>query len=90
MATPTLTGLPTELLDKIISHVLPEGFENLALTCRTIYELCIPFIERHNHLRSQFHKFRYMEFLRDPSLEPIRTASDLITRIAIKAIVALH
>lgn len=90
MATPTLTGLPTELLLKVIPHVLPEGFESLALTCRTIYELCTPFIERHNHLRSQFQKFRYREASRDPLLSPIRTAFDLIKRIAIEPIVARY
>ena len=90
MATPALTSLPTELLDKIIPHVLPEGFESLALTCRTIYELCTPFIQRHNHLSSQFQKFRYREISRDPSLSPIRTAFDLITRIAIEPMVARY
>src|SRR5690242_7998229 len=90
MATPTLTDLPTELLLKIIPHIVPEGFESLALTCRTIYELCTPFIERHNHLRSQFQKFRYREASRDPLLSPIRTAFDLITCIAIEPMVARY
>ncbi|KAI3327060.1 F-box domain protein [Xylariaceae sp. AK1471] len=90
MATPTLAGLPTELLDEIILHTLPEGFESLALTCRRIYKLCTPFIERHNHLRSQFQKFWYMEYSRDPSLSPIRTAFDLITRIGLEPIVARY
>jgi hypothetical protein len=90
MVTTTLSGLPTELLHEIIPHVLPEGFESLALTCRKIYELCKPFIERHNHLCSQFKKFRYKEASRDPLLSPIITAFDLITRIAIEPMVALY
>ena len=53
------TRLPTELLDIIITHVLPEGFESLAVTCRAIYASCIPFLQRHNALRSRFHHFTY-------------------------------
>ncbi|RDL32655.1 Uncharacterized protein BP5553_09111 [Venustampulla echinocandica] len=85
-----LTRLPTEILDTIIPHTLPEGFESLALTCRKIYALCTPFIERHNHLRSQFQRFMYREYSRDPLLLPIRNAFDLITRIAIEPMVARY
>ncbi|KAH8645959.1 F-box domain protein, partial [Tricladium varicosporioides] len=85
-----LTDLPTELLLKIIPHVLPEGFENFAITCRTLYELFTPFIEHHNRLRSQFQNFIYREWSRDPLLSPIRTAFDLIKRIAIEPIVARY
>lgn len=84
-----MTGLPTELLLKIIPHVLPEGFQSLALTCKTIHELCKPFIERHNHLSLHFRKFSY-EFQRDPLLPTIHRAFELITRIAIEPIVALY
>ncbi|KAI2469034.1 F-box domain protein [Annulohypoxylon bovei var. microspora] len=89
MATPTLTDLPTELLDEIISQVLPEGFESLALTCRGIYELCTPFIERHNQLRLEFQNFRYREQVVN-GFEPARVAFDLITRIAVEPIVARY
>ena len=84
-----LTRLPTELLENIITHVLPEGFESVALTCRKIYALCTPFIQRHNTLRSQFHNFTYFEKMTDPSFT-IRTAFDLITRIAVEPIVARY
>ena len=82
-------SLPNELLDNIITYVLPEGFESLALTCRRIYALCIPFIERHNRLRSQFQKFTYFQRPIDP-IFTIRTAFDLITRIAVEPIVARY
>ena len=84
-----LTRLPTELLETIITHVLPEGFESLALTCRKIYTLCIPFIQRHNALYSRFHRFTYHGNLKDPS-STIATASELIRRIAVEPIVARY
>jgi len=84
-----LTRLPTELLETIITHVLPEGFESVAVTCRKIYTLCIPFIQRHNALYSRFHHFAYHENLKDPS-PTIATAGDLIRRIAVDPIVARY
>lgn len=83
-----LTSLPNELLDEIITNVLPEGFESVALTCRKIYALCTPFIERHNKLSSQFQNFTYYEKI-DPSFT-IRTAFDLIIRIAVEPVVARY
>lgn len=59
MASSTLTSLPTELLEEIIPHTLPEGFEGLALTCRRFYNLCTPLIKRHNQLRTEFGEFMY-------------------------------
>ena len=73
----------------IITHVLPEGFESMALTCRRIYALCTPLIERHNRLRSQFQTFTYYEKMADPSFT-IRTAFDLIIRIAVEPVVARY
>lgn len=84
-----LTHLPNELLVSIISHVLPEGFESAALTCRRLYAICLPFIERHNRLRSQFHNFDYREIKSDPSFT-IRTTFDLIVRIAVEPVVARY
>lgn len=84
-----LTSLPVELLDKIIPWVIPEGFESIALSCRRIHALCTPFIQRHNTLRSHFHNFNYYEKMIDPSFT-IRTAFDLITRIAVEPVVARY
>ena len=84
-----LTRLPTELLETIITHVLPEGFESVAVTCRKIYTSCIPFIQRHNALRSRFHDFTYHENLKHPS-PIIATAGDLIRRIAVEPVVARY
>ncbi|KAL8727286.1 MAG: hypothetical protein Q9181_005770 [Wetmoreana brouardii] len=84
-----LTRLPTELLENIITHTLPEGFESLALTCRKIYATCIPFIQSHSTLRSRFHEFTYYENTSDP-INTIRTAFDVITRIAVEPVVARY
>lgn len=84
-----LTRLPTELLETIITHVLPEGFESLAVTCGRIYALCIPFIKSHNALRSRFRHFTYYKNPGDPS-PTIAAASDLIKRIAVEPVVARY
>ncbi|KAL9635811.1 MAG: hypothetical protein Q9164_003224, partial [Protoblastenia rupestris] len=84
-----LTHLPTKILDTVITNVLPEGFQSLTLTCRKIYALCTPFIERYNRLRSQFQDSTYYEKVNDLSFT-IRTAFDLITRIAIEPVVARY
>lgn len=84
-----LARLSGELLDIIIASVLPEGFESLALTCRRIYARCTPFIKRHNILRSQFLKVDYY-FEKEPLSFPIKSAFDLIIRIAGDPIVARY
>lgn len=84
-----LTRLPVELLESIITHASPEGFESVALTCRLIYAVCTPFIQNHNTLRSRFHNFTYYENTSDP-INTIRTAFDLITRIAVEPVVARY
>jgi len=84
-----LTRLATELLDNIIIYVFPEGFESLALTCKTTFTLCYPFIQHHNKLRSYFQDFKYLNNLVDPSYT-VKTACDLITRIAVEPVVARY
>ena len=84
-----LMQLPNELLNKIVMHVLPEGFESLALTCRRIYALCTPFIEHHNKLRAQFRTFKYFRRQGHPDSD-IGTGFDLLTRIAVEPIVARY
>ncbi|KAI4157239.1 MAG: hypothetical protein LQ342_008453 [Letrouitia transgressa] len=87
----SLTGLPNELLEHVIIHTLPEGFECLILTCKKIYTICVPFLEHHNALRSQFHRFAYNPG--DPkNLDHghITCAWDLIARIATEPVVARY
>ena len=84
-----LTHLPNELLENIIIHVLPEGFESLALTCKKIHALCTPFVEHHNKLRSHFQNFTYYDKTYEPSFT-IRSAFNLIAHIAIEPVVARY
>ena len=86
MALPCLN---IEVLETIILHTLPEGFENMALTCRKIYTISKPFIQRHNTLRTHFRSFTYFEKMADSSFT-IRSAFDLIVRIAVEPIVARY
>ena len=82
--------LPNELLEKIVMHVLPEGFESVAVTCRRIYALCTPFIEYHNKLRAQFRTFDYYSKGGAHPDFVIATGFDLLTRIAVEPTVALY
>ncbi|KAJ5981145.1 hypothetical protein N7481_008443 [Penicillium waksmanii] len=96
-----LMQLPTELLQQIVPHTLPEGFECLALTCKYLYTLCIPFLENYNNLRFHFRKFEYNktnkdfrelryhhDLLRFP--DTATSAYSLISRIAIEPTVGRY
>lgn len=89
-----LTDLPPELLLRIVSAVIPEGLESLALSCKDIHQLCKPFLEHHNLLRAQFHRFEYQlrstRVLQDPLWRPLRNAFDLLERIAAEPVVARY
>jgi hypothetical protein len=84
-----LIDLPTELLEQIILHTLPEGFEGFALSCKSILATCTPFIIHHNLLRKNFTTFRYS---REGGSSPhdIWTAFDLIARIAAEPVIGRY
>ena len=84
-----LTRLPTEILEILVTHVLPEGFESVAMTCKRIYALYIPFIQHHNTLRSRFNHFKYLKMFEHSSLTILK-ATELIGCIAIQPIVARY
>ncbi len=84
-----LIRLPNEVLDNIIIHVIPEGFESLALTCQKFHTLCTPFLSQHNLVRSHLYNFSYDERFSD-NVFPIRTAFDLIARSAVEPILARY
>jgi len=84
-----LIRLPTELLEEIIAHTLPEGFESVALTSKQVHATCIPFMRSHNTLRARFHNLDYYENTSDV-IRTIRTAFDVITRIAVESVVARY
>ena len=84
-----LAKLPNELLETIITHVIPEGFESLAVTCKRIHALCIPFFQHYNALNLRFRHFAFYEDQYDSS-RTIGTAGDLIRRIAVEPVVARY
>ncbi|KAL6716116.1 hypothetical protein ACLMJK_005682 [Lecanora helva] len=85
-----LTKLPPELLESIIIHAVPEGFESLAVTCKRIHALCIPFFEHHNVLNSRFRHFVYGEGQFEEPFRTIVTAGELIRRIAAEPVIARY
>jgi hypothetical protein len=88
-----LADLPQELFDMIVQYSLPPDFENLATTCKRIYALCAPLIERHNKLRFRFRDFRYQYYAHDLSsnnVGAVVAASDLIKLIATDPTVARY
>ncbi|KAK5626667.1 hypothetical protein RRF57_002382 [Xylaria bambusicola] len=87
---PTFTGLPSELLDKIVEYSIPEGFESLAVTCKLIYAHCTRFIARHNHLRFSFREFIYRKDQPDPRVETHHLAFELLACIAAEPRVARY
>ena len=84
-----LLHLPTEILEEIASHTIPEGLESFVLTCHRLYELCTPYVQDYTTLRSQFRNFDYYEDTSDP-INTIRTAFDVITRISLEPMVARY
>ena len=101
-----LLHLPTELLDAIVQYVLSDdGFESLALTCKTCQALCLPFIQNHNKLkklREHYQKFEYcklgsqQKFPKDRLCwllwypDTLSSAFNLIARIAAEPAIACY
>ncbi|KAH7304318.1 hypothetical protein B0I35DRAFT_465302 [Stachybotrys elegans] len=89
-----LADLPVEVVTRIITHALPEGFESLALSCKDIYRLCTPYIARHNLLRKQFDWVAYCPnpsaVRNDPLWRPLHNAFGLLERIADEPNVACY
>ncbi|KAL8652428.1 MAG: hypothetical protein Q9226_004275 [Calogaya cf. arnoldii] len=85
-----LTHLPTELLEAIVEYTVPEGLESTALTCKQFHAICRPFIKPTTRdLRDWLHDFAYyaddFQWTND-----IRTAFDLINRIAQEPLLARY
>lgn len=88
----TLSPWPTHVstlclrrsLKNIISHVLPEGFESLALTCKKLRILCKLFIPYHNECRSHFKYFSFTEAVLSPY--NLRISWELNSQISTKPI----
>ena len=83
-----LTHLPPELLETVVKLSIPESFESVAVTCKRIYSICVPFIKHYNTLRSRFHHFTYYDS--SPASPTIMSASTLIKRIAVEPVIARY
>ena len=84
-----ITKFPNELLETIIAHAIPEGFESLAVTCKRIHALCTPYFQRYQALKLRFRHFAFYKYPYDSS-HTIGTAGDLIRRIAAEPVVARY
>jgi hypothetical protein len=56
-----LTTLSTEILQMIIEESIPEGFEALSLTCRTLHEATERYIPDYQRLKQRFHRVSYAD-----------------------------
>ncbi|KAL1841369.1 hypothetical protein VTK73DRAFT_3500 [Phialemonium thermophilum] len=54
-----LAELPTEILQQIILHTIPDGFEQMVLTCRLFYQAGGHFLPEYNRNRKRFRHFKY-------------------------------
>ena len=43
-----LLGLPTEVLQDIVQHAVPEGFESILLTCKLLNDIGTPYLDEYN------------------------------------------
>ncbi|EPE30323.1 F-box protein [Glarea lozoyensis ATCC 20868] len=87
-----LFDLPTELVDVIIENTLPEGFESLALSCKDLWDHCIPHLPRHNYYRSKYRNFSFKApWKEDPdNANMICPVVELLMRISTEPIIARY
>lgn len=58
-----LLKLPNETVHSIIETIVPESFDDIALTCKTLWHNCQPFLEKYNTLRKRFRHFKLQEVM---------------------------
>lgn len=74
----------------IVTSVLPDDFETLAITSKKLYAASQPFIARHNARRSQFTHFEYGKVPQSLFDIEVRTAWDLIRAIAAEPLIPYY
>ncbi|KAI0448970.1 hypothetical protein F5B21DRAFT_77926 [Xylaria acuta] len=81
-----LLNLPSEVLDQIVWESIPEEFENLIGSCRTLYECGKPYIRQHRIRKKQYHQMniqgcfdasRLVDFMQEPRISYYATTVDL-------------
>lgn len=84
----------------ILQHSLPYDFENLALTCKHLYDVSTPLLPRHNSLRRRYRRFRCGNPSSTlstsghqglpPDFEAVRTVPALLLNIAADPVIAQY
>jgi hypothetical protein len=57
----SITALSVELQQMILEESIPESFEALSLTCRTLHEASRRYIPRYQRLKARFHAISYSD-----------------------------
>lgn len=55
----SLLDLPDETLHSIIEIIVPESLDDIALTCKKLWNNCQSFLEKYNKLRKRFRHVKY-------------------------------
>lgn len=71
----SILTLPNEILQRIISLVGPETFEEIVLVCKRLYHASSPFLKEHNVMRKRFRHFRFSS-RDDSSLDSVSSEQD--------------
>lgn len=83
MTAMSLLGLPVEILECVIDSTMPEGFESLMQTCRTVYQCGKALLVRHNALKRQYENFSFDD-------DSISTPFRLLGRLALDPLAARY
>lgn len=79
----SLPALPQELLLTIFELSLPYTFEDLALTCKSLYHAAAPLLEKHNRARKRYRNWKF-----GPST--VGSVVELLCEIAVNPVVARY
>ncbi|VUC36283.1 unnamed protein product [Clonostachys rosea] len=55
----SLNTLPAEIKHQIVQDATPDGFEGIALTCKSFFDVSQPLIHEYNRKKRRFGSFRY-------------------------------
>lgn len=86
-----VTQLPNELISLVICHTIPESFEGIALSCKWVHNLCIPFIAEYKRLSRALKSFEYRKYdTASLGKHAIKSAFELILEIAKNPVIARY
>ena len=87
-----LTSLPNEVLCPILEACMPLSFENLMLSCKTVFFTGIRYIPQHNRLKEAYHRFEFCKLSEASSDElwGVDSSLDLLVKIQREPLVARY